>query len=251
MIVDPDFIDHWRTRMLVDALGGDEFAPFYLLRLWGHCQTRKGDRFEIPAAGLKALCKATCDAALLESALIDAGYIARDGQAIEVLKWAEKNASLLAAWENGARGGRPTKKPNQNPRVTEEEPRQNPAVTQPKPIANPDETDKRREEKNSVPNGTDSGFALSAPPPPPAFDGKNSEALNGKAIVPIAMGWELPEQWGLDAEALGWKPGQVLFQSEKFRQYWTAGRGQGTRRSVKGWRQAWSNWLEKAAKDQR
>jgi hypothetical protein len=105
----------------------------------------------------------------------------------------------------------------------------------------------------SVPNGTDSGPAPRAAPPtpPPPFDGRNAEVLNGKAIVSIAIGWELPEQWGVDAESLGWRPAQVLKESEKFRQYWTAGRGQGTRRSVKGWRQAWSNWLEKAAKDQR
>jgi hypothetical protein len=54
----------------------------------------------------------------------------------------------------------------------------------------------------SVPNGTDSGPAPSAsppsPPPPPAFDGRNTEALNGKSIVPIAVAWELPEQWGVE-----------------------------------------------------
>ncbi len=92
---------------------------------------------------------------------------------------------------------------------------------------------------------------VSAPNPPPAFDGNNAEALNGKSVVPIAAGWELPEQWGIDAESLGWKPGEVLREAEKFRQYWTAGKGTGTRRSVKGWRQTWSNWLDKAAKDRR
>jgi hypothetical protein len=147
MIVDPDFLDHWRTRMLVDALGGDEMAPFYLLRLWAHCQRRKAVRFDIPAAGLKGLCKAPCDAALLESSLIESGYIARDGAVIEVLKWAEQNASLIAAWENGAKGGRPHKKPSENPRVIEEEPTGNPAETQPEPMGNPAVTDKTREEK--------------------------------------------------------------------------------------------------------
>ncbi len=91
-----------------------------------------------------------------------------------------------------------------------------------------------------------------APPtPPPDFDGKNAEVLNGKAVVAIAPGFELPDQWGFDAEALGFKPPEVLRQAEKFRQYWTAGKGSGTRRSVKGWRQTWSNWLDKAAKDAR
>jgi len=27
VILDPDFLDHWKTRMLVDLLGGDECAP--------------------------------------------------------------------------------------------------------------------------------------------------------------------------------------------------------------------------------
>lgn len=97
-----------------------------------------------------------------------------------------------------------------------------------------------------------SGSALlAAPPSPPAFDGNNAEALNGKAIVPIAAAWELPETWGVDAESLGWKPPDVIREAEKFRQYWTSGRGSGTTRSVKGWRQSWSNWLEKAARDKR
>lgn len=89
------------------------------------------------------------------------------------------------------------------------------------------------------------------PTPPPDFDGKNAEALNGKAVVALSLAFELPEEWGFDAEALGFKPAMVLREGEKFRQYWTAGKGSGTRRAVKGWRQTWSNWLEKAAKDAR
>lgn len=98
-----------------------------------------------------------------------------------------------------------------------------------------------------------SGAAPSAapPPPPPDFDGRNAEALNGKAVVPIAAGWELPEQWGIDAEALGWNPAEVLREAERFRQYWVAGKGARKRRSVKGWRQAWSNWLGRAEGDRR
>jgi hypothetical protein len=87
--------------------------------------------------------------------------------------------------------------------------------------------------------------------PPPAFDGKNGEALNGKAVVAIADAWELPEQWGMDAEALGFKPASVLNEAEKFRQYYVSGKGAGKRRNVKGWRQSWSNWLGKAAERQR
>lgn len=261
MIIDPDFLDHWRTRMVVDALH-DELAPVYIMRLWSHCQHRKSDRFEMPTAGLKAQCRCPADAVDFEQAMTDAGFVKREGETLIVLGWAEQNAALLAAWDNGAKGGRP-KKPNQNQRVTDtqaategppEEPRENPRETHGQPDGNPDETDKSREEKNSPsPIGEGSGPAPRAAPPtpPPAFDGKNAQSLNGKAIVQIAVDWELPEEWGIDAEALGWKPSQVLYQAEKFRQYWTAGKGQGKRRSVKGWRQSWSNWLERAAKDQR
>lgn len=93
----------------------------------------------------------------------------------------------------------------------------------------------------------------SAPPPspPPPFDGLNAEVLNGKSIVNLAPNWELPDDWGEDAEALGWQPGEVLREAEKFRQYWVAGKGLGKRRNVKGWRQSWSNWLAKAAENRR
>jgi hypothetical protein len=147
VILDPDFLDHWRTRMVVDALG-DECAPMCILRLWAHCQVRKSDRFAMPTAGLKAQCRFTGDAQKFEQALIEAGFIARDGGDVHVLGWAEQNAALLAAWDNGARGGRP-KKPKVNPRVTNEKPTGNPTETHREPTANPDETDKSREDKKS------------------------------------------------------------------------------------------------------
>jgi uncharacterized protein YdaU (DUF1376 family) len=88
------------------------------------------------------------------------------------------------------------------------------------------------------------------PSPPPDFDGRNAETLNGKSVVPLSAGFELPEAWGFDAEALGFKPDEVLREAEKMRQWATVGKGAGTRRSVKGWRQTWSNWLGKAAERQ-
>jgi hypothetical protein len=164
MIIDPDFLDHWRTRMVVDALDGDEMAPMYIMRLWGHCQRRKDDAFKMPPAGLKAQCRYAGDAAAFEKALSEAGFVERDGDTIRVLGWAEKNASLLAAWDNGHKGGRPKK----NPDETHGKPTGNPAVTHGEPSANPDGTqtkpirvEKRREE-HSVPSGTGAG----APPEP-------------------------------------------------------------------------------------
>lgn len=102
-----------------------------------------------------------------------------------------------------------------------------------------------------LPEGSGPAPGAAPPTPPPAFDGTNAEALNGKAVVPIASAFTLPAQWGIDAEALGFKPAEVMREGEKFRQYWVDGKGKGTRRSVTGWRQTWSNWLDKAAKDHR
>lgn len=104
-----------------------------------------------------------------------------------------------------------------------------------------------REEKEMV----EPRRSAAPPTPPPDFDGRNAEILNGKHVVAIAAAWDLPGEWGCDAEALGWQPAEVLRESEKFRQYWVAGKGAGTRRSVKGWRQSWSNWLEKASREKR
>lgn len=135
-------MDHWRTAMLIEALGEDEMTPLYLLRIWAHCQTRRATRFDMPCAGLKALCRYKGDAQKLETALIDAGFIVRDGQAIDVPKWGEHNATLVANWINGAKGGRPPK--------TQTEPNNNPIVTHAEPIethAEPIREEKRREEQ--------------------------------------------------------------------------------------------------------
>ena len=158
MIVDPDFLDHWRTRMLVDALGGDESAPLYVIRIWGHCQQRRADAFAMPAAGLKALCRAPGDAAALETALIDAGFIERDGLTLRVPKWSEKNASLIAAWKNGGKGGRPKTEPEENPPETQGEPNGNPEQTNAEPI-------RLREEKEPSPPTVKKGRASALPAP--------------------------------------------------------------------------------------
>lgn len=150
MIVDPDFLDHWRTRMLVDLLGGDELAPMYVIRIWGHCQTRRATDFEVPAAGLKAICRAPHDAATFEQAMIEAGFVEREGKMLRVPKWADHNAKLIANWKNGQGGGRPKggkEEPTGNPPETHEEPNENPSLTHSEPIRE----DKRREEETPTP----------------------------------------------------------------------------------------------------
>lgn len=111
----------------------------------------------------------------------------------------------------------------------------------------------REENSSSLRSEEVSGIAVKATPPtpPPPFDGDNAQVLNGRHVVTLSPNFDLPQDWGEDAERLGWKRPEILVQAEKFRQYWTVGKGQGTRRNVKGWRQTWSNWLAKAAEYRR
>lgn len=123
VIVDPDFCDHWKTRMLVGALDGDEVAPVYVLRLWAHCQNRRRWQFDnLSPEALKALCHFPGPANKLESSLVTSGFVRRDARILVVVGWDEYNSSLIAAWKNGRKGGRPPKKPANIPRETPGEP---------------------------------------------------------------------------------------------------------------------------------
>jgi hypothetical protein len=112
VIIEPDFVDHWKTRLLVGLLADDELAPIYLIRLWAHCQQRKSSSFtSLPTAGIKAICHYQGSAETLEEALIGSGFVTRDGVALHVIGWDEYNASLIANWTNGSKGGRPKNNP--------------------------------------------------------------------------------------------------------------------------------------------
>ena len=150
MIVDPDFCDHWKTRMLVGLLDGDEAAPVYVLRLWAHCQNRRQDRFpNLSPEALKALCRFPGDAAKLLAALVETGFVRRDGRDLVASNWSEYNASLIAAWKNGTRGGRPPKGLQNAP----PEPTVYPEETHGLPTGKPtgSRLDESREEKNIHP----------------------------------------------------------------------------------------------------
>ncbi len=129
MIVDPDFCDHWKTRMLVGSLNGDEAAPVYVLRLWAHCQNRRQSQFEnLNAEALKALCRFPGNANKLEASLAASGFVRRVEDTLIVLNWDEYNRTLIAAWSNGRKGGRPKEETeadseeSKNPRVPERKP---------------------------------------------------------------------------------------------------------------------------------
>ena len=114
-------------------------------------------------------------------------------------------------------------------------------------IANAPETETETETETEEKRDRDSGAPPSAKLPlPPYLGDENESEIPARAVVLIAADWELPESWGRDAERLGWPGGAILKEAEKFRQYWVSGKGAGKRRTVKGWRQSWSNWIAKA-----
>lgn len=122
MIVEPDFLEHWKTRLLVRLLG-TESAPIYVIRLWAHCQSRKTDRFtDWKPEVLASVCRWDGDAKLLWDSMIQT-FAEINGEAFIAHGWAECNAALISAWSNGKLGGRPPKiKPIGNPQETHRNP---------------------------------------------------------------------------------------------------------------------------------
>ncbi len=107
MIVEPDFLSHWKTQALVDELS-DPMAPLYVIALWSHCQQRRTATFEdLPPNALKAICRYKGDGEKLLSALTSSGFIDPTERGFEVHGWAERNVKLLRNWKNGSKGGRP------------------------------------------------------------------------------------------------------------------------------------------------
>jgi hypothetical protein len=116
MIIEPDFLDHWKTRLLMRLLDTDA-APNYVIRLWSHCQTRKTNIFpEWSPVILSSVCRWPGDADVFWSAMLQTFCRVEDGHLI-AHQWDEVNAGLIASWSNGGKGGRP-KKPTGNPQKT-------------------------------------------------------------------------------------------------------------------------------------
>lgn len=200
-------------------------APVYIMRLWAHCQNRKGDTFTIPCAGIKALCKFAGDAATFEKALIDAEYLSRNGDSVTVIGWAERNASLIAAWENGGKGGRP-KKPTENPQETHGKPNGNPAVTQGEPDANPRETDKSREDKSSTSSLRSEGEAVASAP-----KRASRKCPDSFTVTDDLVAWAQGESPGVD----------LARETAKFRDHTF-------KNAISDWPAAWRNWIRGAVK---
>jgi hypothetical protein len=124
MIIQPDFLMHWKVQALSGIIGRAE-AFTALLALWGHCQNSKTYVFEFTLPMLAEICQYQGNAATLHQAMLDCWLLdaLEDGK-YEVHGWAEKNASYVSCWANGAKGS--TKKPQS---ATDRPPMGDPPVT--------------------------------------------------------------------------------------------------------------------------
>lgn len=120
MIVDPDFLTHWKTQALVEALD-DHAAPVYVIALWSHCQLRRVDRFEgVDHSTFAKICRYPFkgDSVVFFEAMKECGFVEVEGDTVIARGWAETNSRLYSSWENGRFGGRPA-----NPHKTQQKPK--------------------------------------------------------------------------------------------------------------------------------
>jgi len=121
MIVQPDFFNHWKTKRFTAVIGSKD-APLLVLKLWAYCQTKRRNSFSFDDERLKYICEFDGDANRLHTALEECGFIRvnpEEATGFIVHDWDNVNASLIASWRNGARGGR---KPTGYPKVTHGQP---------------------------------------------------------------------------------------------------------------------------------
>lgn len=110
MIIETDFINHWKTRALATAVGKAE-ALQALLLLWGHCQTRKAWEFELTPLMLAGICAYENNDAgerppeKLWKAMLELRWIvpAEELGWYQARGWGETNASLVGKWAGGLR----------------------------------------------------------------------------------------------------------------------------------------------------
>lgn len=146
MIVQPDFPDHWKTKLLI-SLTREPVAPMCVIRFWAHCQNRRTFRFEkMEPEVLKAICCFPGDALTFYTGMLQT-FADLQNDVFVAHGWDEINGKLLSNWENGQRGGRPAI----NPPITHSKPNDNPttdSVIVGLSQQEPRRVEKSREDKN-------------------------------------------------------------------------------------------------------
>lgn len=149
MIVQPDFLDHWKTRRLIQLLDYPA-APLCLIRLWIHCQCRRTARHKLDPQVLASICNyQRSEPEQLWNALIETRFVEQDGEYLIVHDWEATNASLIGRWK----GGKTTKsrysakaKPKLSKGKAKAKPKLSPGSAKAKPQLS--QGDKSREEKS-------------------------------------------------------------------------------------------------------
>jgi hypothetical protein len=178
MIVQPNFLDHWKTNALGAAIGRLE-ALTALLSLWAHCQNQRTWQFPNNEMMISGICRYTGNPRVLVDALLALNLLEKvDETTLEVHEWAETNAKLLHNWDAGKKGGRPPKQPKAKPT---ENPMVNPSETQGQTLGEPIREDKIRESTPIVPKGTNAIAALElSDPDSPSQSHQAEGALSAK-----------------------------------------------------------------------
>lgn len=104
----------------------------------------------------------------------------------------------------------------------------------------PNEAPAENTTSNTAETATDKGR-------PPA-DAKSNKPPKRKAITHLFELEAIPDEWRELCEQIrpDLDPRRVFVE---FRFYWTQGKGQGTRRSDKGWTSTWMNWVKRQKED--
>lgn len=140
MIVQPDFLEHWKTRQLIE-ITSDESAPLAVIRLWAHCQHNKRSKFpDMTPAQLASICRWGARKPACHVALTKAGYVDKlTPKGFAAHEWDEHNRQLTQKWEAGKNGGRPAKEEKANECTPSDKPTDNRPITD-RELDRPDQT---------------------------------------------------------------------------------------------------------------
>lgn len=166
MIVQPDFLEHWKTRQLIE-LTGDESAPLAVIRLWAHCQHNRRCSFpDMTPVQLASICHWNNRKPACHVALVRCGFIEKlTPKGFAAHQWDQHNAQLIQKWHAGEKGGRPPKSKNANESGQNEKPTDNRPLTGTKPDkTRPDQTRSEKIDKTS-PDKTDQTPAIASSTP--------------------------------------------------------------------------------------
>jgi hypothetical protein len=99
MIVQSDFLTHWKVKALANRVGM-EAALTALLALWAHCERRRAWEFELTPLMLAGICDFKGDAGKLFTVMLELKLLeATDSERwYQVHEWGKVNAALAGKW---------------------------------------------------------------------------------------------------------------------------------------------------------